>query len=71
MLYAERVIQSTKRRGAGRYAAMTRSLRIPEGRWSEVAERARSEALRSIARDFGVSHETVRTVLRMADRASR
>jgi hypothetical protein len=64
-LYAERVLRSRQRRNAGRYAPGTKPLRIPQDRWPEVLARAKGEGLRSIARDFGVSHETVRAVLQI------
>ena|SRR5215203_3483106 len=70
-LYDERVLRSRQRRGAGRYAPGTKPLRIPEDRWPEVVTRTKREGLRSIARDFGVSHETVRAVLRVAGPAGR
>ena len=63
-LYPERLLRSRRRLGVGRYAAGTKGPRIPRERWSEVAARAKREGLRSVARDFGVSHETVRSVLR-------
>ena len=68
-LYPERVLRSLQRRGAGRYAAGAKGLRIPRERWSEVAARAEREGLRAVARDLGVSHETVRSVLRSATHA--
>jgi hypothetical protein len=40
---------------------------IPEERWLEVAARAGREGLRAVARDLGVSHETVRSVLRSVE----
>jgi len=70
-LYAERVLQSRRRRGTSRYAPGTKPRRIPEDRWPEIVTRAQQEGLRSIARDFGVSHETVRAVLRVAGLAGR
>ncbi len=66
-LYPERVLRSRQRRGAGRYAASAKGPRIPRGRWPEVADRARQEGLRAVARDLGVSHETVRAVLRSVE----
>ncbi|MDP9375851.1 MAG: transposase family protein [Chloroflexota bacterium] len=32
--------------------------------WPEIAERARHESLRNVAAEYGVSHETIRTILR-------
>lgn len=71
ILYPARALQSRKRGGTGRYAGGSKPRRIPEERWTEVVERARSEGLRSIARDFGVSHETVRAGLRVATMGSQ
>ncbi len=31
--------------------------------WGEIAERARCESLRALAAEYGVSHETIRTIL--------
>ncbi len=31
-------------------------------RWPEIAERARHESLRALAAEYGVSHETIRTI---------
>ena len=30
--------------------------------WPEIVERARHESLRSLATEYGVSHETIRTI---------
>ena len=65
-LYPERRLRSRERRGTGRYALGAKPGRIPEERWPEVVARARGKGLRGIARDLGVSHETVRSVLRTA-----
>jgi hypothetical protein len=65
-LYPERMLRSRQRRGVGRYAAGAKGPRIPRERWPEVAARAEREGLRAVARDLGVSHETVRAVLRAA-----
>ncbi len=32
--------------------------------WPEIAERARHESLRALAVAYGVSHETIRTIVR-------
>ena len=65
-LYPERTLRARRRAGTGRYAAGTKAPRaIPEERWPEVAARAGREGLRAVARDLGVSHETVRSVLRV------
>jgi len=63
-LYAERLLWAQRRTGAGRYAAGTKTPRIPRERWPEVAARAGREGLRAVARDLGVSHETVRSMVR-------
>jgi len=63
-LYPERVLHSRRRAGVGRYAAGAKGSRIPRERWPEVAARAKREGLRAVARDLGVSHETVRAVVR-------
>ncbi len=65
-LYLDRVLRARRRSVNGRYAAGTKGPRIPKERWPEVAARAQREGLRAVARDFGVSHETVRVVLREA-----
>jgi hypothetical protein len=70
-LYPERVLSAGRRRGAGHYAAGAEVRAIPEERWPEVAARAEREGLRAVARDLGVSHETVRAVVRTVGRASR
>ncbi|MDP9364143.1 MAG: recombinase family protein [Chloroflexota bacterium] len=69
-LYPERVLRARRRHGAGRYAAGTKRHTIPEERWPEVAARAEREGLRSVARDLGVSHETVRSVVQSLGRAT-
>ena len=65
-LYPSSVSGTFPSRRAGRYAAGARPPRIPRERWPEVVARAECESLRGIARDLGVSHETVRAVLRSA-----
>ena len=43
--------------------------KIPPSAWATVLQRVeQGEPLRHIARDYGVSHETVRRVLRVADK---
>jgi predicted DNA binding protein len=37
--------------------------------WPEIAERARYASLRDLAIEYGVSHETIRAVVRRATRA--
>ena len=70
-LYPERVLRSRQLRGLRRYATGAKGPRIPEDQWPEVAGRAKREGLRCVARDIGVSHETVRTVLQTVVRANR
>lgn len=69
-LYPERVLRFCRRRGAGRYAAGAKGPSIAEERWAEVASRAEREGLRAVARDLGVSHETVRLVVRSLARSA-
>ncbi len=69
VLYLERVLRSRRRGGAGRYAAGAKGPRISRERWPEVAARAEREGLRAVARELGVSHETVRPVLRSVELA--
>ncbi len=66
-LYPERVLRSRQRRGVGRYATGVKAAKIPEACWAIVAARAKHEGLRAVARDFGVSHETVRSVVHAID----
>jgi hypothetical protein len=42
---------------------------LPEAEWPAIIARAEHEGTRPIARDLGVSHEAVRSVLRAAGRA--
>jgi hypothetical protein len=63
-LYPDRLLSSSQRSGIGRYATVAKGPRIPRERWPEVAVRAKDEGLRAVARDFGVSHETVRSVVK-------
>ena len=65
-LYPDSVHRSRLRRGAGRYAVGAKPSLIPQEDWPDLVARAQCGSLRSIARDLGVSHETVRTVLRTA-----
>ena len=37
---------------------------IDPARWPEIAERARHQSLRALAVAYGVSHETIRTIVR-------
>ena len=61
-LYPERVLHSRRRSGVGRYATTAKGPRIPREHWHEIAARAQQQSLRAVAREFGVSHETVRTI---------
>jgi hypothetical protein len=63
LLYSERLLESRQRSGVGRYATVAKGPRIPRERWSDVAARVQREGLRAVARDYGVSHETVRGVV--------
>ncbi len=66
-LYPERVLRSRQRSGIGRYAAGAKGPRIPREDWPEVAARARREGLRAVARDLGVYHEAVRSIVRAVE----
>ena len=61
-LFPERLLQLRRRSGIGRYALVTKGPCVPKACWPEVAGRAEREGLRSVAREFGVSHETVRSI---------
>ena len=37
---------------------------IDRALWPEIAERARHESLRTLVVEYGVSHETIRTIVR-------
>jgi hypothetical protein len=63
-LYLERILRLRRRSGAGRYAKEAKGPSIPPERWAEVAARVSLEGLRAVARDLGVSHETVRQTTR-------
>src|SRR5215208_5580094 len=64
LLYPERLLHARRRSGIGRYATMAKGPIIPRERWPEVAARAEREGLRSVARDLGISHETVRAIVK-------
>lgn len=64
ILYPEHHLKLAQRRGARRFAVGARASLIPANRWGEVAARAKNDSLRDIARDLGVSHETVRKAVR-------
>jgi hypothetical protein len=63
VLHPERLLRSRRRSGVEHYSTLAKGLRIPRERWPEVAARAEEAGLRATARDYGVSHETIRTVL--------
>jgi hypothetical protein len=64
VFYLERVLRARQPTGAGRYATGVKGTRVPQEHWPEVAERAQRQGLRTVAGELGVSHETVRAVLR-------
>ena len=70
-LYPERLLHARRRSGVGRYATTAKGPRIPPERWPEVAARAKYEGLRAVARDLGVSHETVRAIVQRVMQAAR
>ena len=61
-LYPDRLLHSRRRSGIGRYATVAKGSLIPREQWLHVAARAKHEGLRAVARDLGISHETVRTI---------
>ena len=63
-LYPARLLESRQRSGVGRYAAVAKGPRIPREQWAEAAARAHTVDLRATARERGVSHETIRSVVR-------
>lgn len=63
ILYPERIMHDHRRIGTGRYSRTTSRSRVPPELWAEVAARAHTEGLRPVARDLGVSHETIRTIV--------
>ena len=62
VLYPERLLTRRRRSGGGRYARTAKGPLIPWEHWTEIAVRVQREGLRAVARDFGVSHETIRMV---------
>jgi hypothetical protein len=62
-LYPDQLLRARRRCAMGRYATATKGPRIPRERWFEAVTRVPHEGLRAVARDFGVSHETVRSVV--------
>ena len=68
-LYPERLLHVQPRTGMGRYAPVAKVLRIPREHWPEIADRARCEGLRPVARELGFSYETVRAIVRQVEHA--
>jgi hypothetical protein len=62
-LYPERLLHVRRRSGIGRYATVAKGPRIPRERWPDIAVRAERDGLRAVARELGVSHETVRAIV--------
>ena len=52
----------------GRYATVTKGPRIPVGIWPEVVAGAKRKGLRRVAREYAVSHETVRAIVRKVEK---
>lgn len=69
-LYPERLLHSRRRCGVGKYASVAKGPRIPRERWAHVATRAKREGIRAVARNLGVSHETLRTVVKWVERGA-
>jgi hypothetical protein len=67
-LYPERLLHSRRRSGIGRYATVTKGPRIPVGIWPEVVAGAKRKGLRRVAREYAVSHETVRAIVRKVEK---
>src|SRR5829696_3478981 len=61
-LYPDRILRSRRRSGVGPYASVAKGPRVPRDQWPDVAARADRERLWSVARDLGVSDETVRSI---------
>ena len=62
-LYPERLLRSRQRSGVGRYAMVAKGPRIPLEQWLDIAARAQQQSLRTVARELGVSHQTVRAIV--------
>jgi hypothetical protein len=69
-LYSERLLRSRQRPGIGRYATVAKGPRIPREQWSEVSAQADREGLRNTARELGVSHETVRAIVKWLEQTA-
>ena len=67
LLYPERLFHARGHAGAGRYAPTAKGSRIPRDQGPLVRAPARQQGLRATVRAFGVSHETIRTILRAHD----
>ncbi len=61
-LYPERLLCSRQQSGVGRYALMAKRSCIAREQWTAIAAQAERQGLRGIARDLGVSLETVRAI---------
>jgi hypothetical protein len=67
LLYPERLRHARRRTSVGLYASIAKGPRIPRDQWPLVRAQARRDGLRATARAFGVSYETIRTILRVDD----
>jgi hypothetical protein len=47
---------------------VTKGPRIPVGIWPEVVAGAKRKGLRRVAREYAVSHETVRAIVRKVEK---
>jgi hypothetical protein len=63
-LYADRALQSWERSKPRRYAVGARRSRIPRECWNEIVEHVQKDGLRETACTLGVSHETVRRIVK-------
>ncbi len=59
-LYPSEALEATPRR------PLQCRPRLPHDCWPAIAERAQYESLRDLAAEYGVSHETIRTIVRGA-----
>ena len=64
LLYPERLLHYRRRTGVGRYAVVAKGPLIPRECWAEVTVQAKRAGLRAVARELGVSHETVRSMVK-------
>ena len=56
---------------APRRALPQHTPRIDPSSWPVIAERVRHESLRDLAAEYGVSHETIRAIVRRVGAAAR